>query len=170
VKYISQVLSRPPNGPIKNITPRVDNPEFSINLPSVSSSNSLKDVQELYDHHKQFFGEDDPAFEAAASDDLPNLIDQRKLSLKEAELLLSAFREKALMFPFVVVPPEATVPSLARHSPFQLLAILTAASNSDPLLRRQLDHEFRRILSSKVILGGQKSLDYLQGLLVYIAW
>lgn len=33
-----------------------------------------------------------------------------------------------------------------------------------------MDHEFRRVLSLKVIVEGQKSLDYLQGLLIYLAW
>lgn len=161
---------RPSGGSTKNLSPRVSNPEFSINLPSVSCPNSINDVQELHDHHKLFFEEDNPELQAAISDDQPSLISQRKLTLKEAEELLVIFRRKSVFFPFVVVSPGATVPSLARHSPFQLLGILTAASTSEPLLRRQLDHEFRRILSSRVIVGGQKSLDFLQGLLIYIAW
>lgn len=101
---------------------------------------------------------------------MPSQINQRKLTLKEAEELLLAFRGKSSLFPFVVLQPEATVPFLARHSPFLLLAILAASATSDPMLRRQLDHEFKRILSAKVIVGGQKSLDFLQGLIVYIAW
>ena len=98
------------------------------------------------------------------------LIEQRKVDRKQAEQLLLSFRSKAPFFPFVHIPPEATVPSLSRKSPFLLLAILTVASSPDPKLHHQMDHEFRRILSSKVIVEGQKSLDYLQGLLVYIAW
>ncbi|KAH8591825.1 hypothetical protein B0O99DRAFT_266476 [Bisporella sp. PMI_857] len=74
------------------------------------------------------------------------------------------------LFPFVVVSGDATVPYLSRTSPFLLLAILTVASSMDPQLRHQIDQEFRRILSAKVIMDGQKSLDYLQGLLIYIAW
>lgn len=135
----------------------------------MSTTNSIKDVQELHDHHRRFFGDDDPGLEEAASDERLSLIDQRKLSLQEAEQLLGVYRQKALFFPFVVIPPSATVPSLARNSPFLLLCILTASATTDPLLRKQLDHEFRRILGSKVIVGGQKSLDFLQGLLVYMA-
>lgn len=160
---------RPQSGSAKTLSPRVD-PKFSINLPSVSVPNSIKDVQELHDHHKQFFGDDDPDLEEAASDERLKLIEQRKLSLQEAEQLLGVYRRKAHFFPFIVVPSSATVPSMARTSPFLLLCILTAAATADPLLRKQLDQEFRRILSSKVIVGGQKSLDYLQGLLVYVAW
>jgi len=40
----------------------------------------------------------------------------------------------------------------------------------NPPLRHQLDHEFRKILSSKLIVEGRKSLDFLQGLLIYLAW
>lgn len=70
----------------------------------------------------------------------------------------------------MLIPPDATVQSLARNSPFLLLAILTSSALMDPPLRHQLDQEFRRILSAKVVIDGQKSLDFLQGLLVYLAW
>ncbi|EHK99854.1 hypothetical protein M7I_4256 [Glarea lozoyensis 74030] len=33
-----------------------------------------------------------------------------------------------------------------------------------------MEHEFKRVLSGKIIVEGKKSLDFLQGLLVYIAW
>jgi hypothetical protein len=51
-----------------------------------------------------------------------------------------------------------------------LLAILTTASMRDPPLYHQIDHEFKRILSTKVIVEGHKSLDFVQGILVYVAW
>jgi hypothetical protein len=73
-------------------------------------------------------------------------------------------------FPFVHIPVEATVPSLSRSSPFLLLAILTTASIRDQPLYLQMDYEFRRVLGLKVIVERQKSLDFLQGLLIYIAW
>ena len=98
------------------------------------------------------------------------LIEQRKIDRKEAEQLLLAYRKKAPFFPFVNVPAEATVPSLSRNSPFLLLAILTVASSQDPKLKHQLDREFRRVLGSQVIVEEQKSLDFVQGMLVYIAW
>jgi hypothetical protein len=96
--------------------------------------------------------------------------DTSKVTLAQAEELLMIFRQKAAGFPFVQIPADATVPSLARKTPFLLLGILTAASVRDRPLNHQLDHEFRRVLSMKVIVQGCKSLDYLQGLLVYIAW
>jgi hypothetical protein len=133
-----------------------------------------KDVVALHDHHKDFFG--DPGHRHSSEDSQqstlsrPSIIEQRKLSLAEAQDLLNLYRERASSFPFVYIPPNATVPSLARTSPFLLLAILTSASIGDLPLYHQMNHEYRRILSSKVIVDGKKSLDYLQGILVYITW
>jgi hypothetical protein len=129
----------------------------------------------LYQHHEEIFADDEgKVLQEGEAGDQPRgcmpFIEQRKVDRKQAEQLLLAFRGKAPFFPFVEVSPESTVPSLARNSPFLLLAILTVASSSDPKLRHQMDHEFRRILSTKVIVEGQKSLDFLQGMLVYIAW
>jgi hypothetical protein len=102
--------------------------------------------------------------------DLEQVTKQQLLTIDQAEKLLQYFSEKTRFFPFVVLPEDATVKSLSRKSPFLLLAILTAASAADIQLNYQLDHEFKRVLSQRVILEGQKSLDYLQGLLVYNAW
>jgi hypothetical protein len=98
------------------------------------------------------------------------VIDQRNLSIGRAEELLRSFRCMSPYFPFVIVPPKATVQSLSRTSPFLLLAILASASTADLQLCYQLDLELKRVLSAKVIIEGQKSLDFLQGLLVYAAW
>lgn len=43
-------------------------------------------------------------------------------------------------------------------------------SASNLQLHSWLDAEFRRVFSEKVVVHGEKSLDILQGLLVYIAW
>jgi len=159
----------------KKTSPIFDDSEFSIDLPPVSSPDTRKDILALHRRHKEFFGEDGPemkriqdSYQQAHQASL--LIEQRKISLSDAEELLSAFRLKASFFPFVNIPEDATIPSLSKASPFLLLAILTIASIKDPQLFHQMDHEFRRVLSSKVIVEGQKSLDFLQGLLVYIAW
>lgn len=128
-------------------------------------------MDELYEHHKLVLGDVEDLMESPSrTDSRLAVIEQRKIDLKQAEVLLSAFRHKAPLFPFVIIPEKATVSSLSRNSPFLLLAILTVASGMDTPLSHQLDHEFRYILSSKVVVEGQKSLDFLQGLLLYIAW
>lgn len=141
-----------------------------MDLPSVTAPNSIKDVKELHAHHHHVFGDDDTEITNAIPDEWPRLIEQRKLNLQQAEQLLEIFRRKSVNFPFVLIPEDATVPKMSRNSPFLLLAIFTAAASSDPTLRFQMDQEFRRILSAKVVVDGQKSLDFLQGLLIYLAW
>jgi hypothetical protein len=94
----------------------------------------------------------------------------RNITIDQAEELLQGFHGMKNFFPFVAVPEEATIKSLSRNSPFLLLAMLCAASVKDIQLVNHLDHEFKRVLSEKIICEGRKSLDFLQGLLVYIAW
>lgn len=156
-------------------TPIFNDTEFSIDLPPVSSPDTRKDLLALHRRHKEFLGEDGPQETRRPHDSQQPqassiVIEQRKISLSDGEELLSIFRLKAPFFPFVNIAEDATVPSLSKSSPFLLLAILTSAAIKDPPLYHQMDHEFRRVLSSKVIVEGQKSLDFLQGMLVYIAW
>jgi hypothetical protein len=94
----------------------------------------------------------------------------RSITINQAEELLQGFHGIKHFFPFVVIPEDASIKSLSRNSPFLLLAMLCAASAKDIQLVYQLDHEFKRVLSEKIICEGRKSLDFLQGLLVYIAW
>ncbi|PVH73568.1 hypothetical protein DL98DRAFT_594915 [Cadophora sp. DSE1049] len=154
----------------------INNSDFSLSLATVHSPDISKDIAALQQHHMNVFGDGDEEGTEAAGDSTqhgngePTIVEKRKVTLKQAEELLSKYREKASFFPFVKIAPDATVPSLSRTSPFLLLAILTSASIQDRLLHHQIDHEFRRVLSSKVLLQGQRSLDFLQGLLVYIAW
>jgi hypothetical protein len=152
---------------------------FSIHLPTVSTPDVSDDVAALHQRHKEFFDDEDSSEnkplhllneDSKSEQGQRSLIQQREVTLSQAEQLLSSFREKAAFFPFVFIPLTATVSSLARTSPFLLLAILTTASRDDPQLYCQMNHEFRRVLSSKIIVEGRKGLDYLQGLLVYITW
>lgn len=172
---MAHILSRRPgqHSAIDQLS-RASDPEFSLDLPAVTAPDSGADIEELFEHHKTFFADDEAKDGCGHPPEKPRarmpLIEQRKVDRKQAEQLLLAFRSKAPFFPFVHIPPEATIPSLSRSSPFLLLAILTVTSFPDPKLHHQMDHEFRRILSGKVIIEGQKSLDFLQGMLVYIAW
>ncbi|TAQ85997.1 hypothetical protein B7494_g5656 [Chlorociboria aeruginascens] len=158
--------------------PKSTSAGFSLDLPTVLAPDSSKDIEELHDHHKGIFGDEDPDLIPPEASDSgskpypikPSIILRRKLQLEEAEQLLRSFRRKASFFPFVDIAENATVQSLSRTSPFLLLAILTVAAIGDPQLHHQIDEEFRRVLSMKVIVEGKKSLDFLQGILVYVAW
>lgn len=150
--------------------------EFSLTLPSITAPDNREGLVSLHQRHQALFIDQNPdeSKHTTQEPDIPLSgplsIEKRQISLHEAEKLLSAFRSKAGFFPYVDISQEATVPSLSRKSPFLLLAILTSSSIRYPKLYPQIDHEFRRVLSSKVIVEGKKSLDFLQGLLIYIAW
>ena len=95
----------------------------------------------------------------------------RILTLPRAEELVDLFRNSMnCHFPFVVVPYGMSAELLSQQRPFLFLAILASASFMCKPLQRSLDASFRSALSQRVVFHGDKSLDILQGLLVYLAW
>lgn len=100
----------------------------------------------------------------------PQPREDTSINMREADKLLSFFRKRSAYFPFIHIPESTTAAAMAIHQPFLLLAILTVSSSRTPRLQQQTDERFRRVLSERVIVHGEKSLDYVQGLLVYISW
>lgn len=70
-------------------------------------------------------------------------------------------------FPFVLVESDAA--TLRQQQPFLFLAILTITSIDTPPIQHLLADEMKRQLG-RIIEHSRKSLDILQGLLVYAAW
>ncbi|KAK0737479.1 hypothetical protein B0T21DRAFT_450605 [Apiosordaria backusii] len=98
---------------------------------------------------------------------------QPQFNVDSAGKLLATFMGVMLNhFHCLVIDPEKdTVASLAKERPFVLLAVLAAASGSRTLQGHSLyDEEFRKILGLKFVAGGERSLELLQGLVVYVAW
>ncbi|KAG8671698.1 hypothetical protein FPOAC1_004952 [Fusarium poae] len=94
-----------------------------------------------------------------------------QFNLDSAESLLASFRRMLIHYPCIVLMPEETVASLAATKPFVLLAILAAASGSRTLQGHTLyDEEFRKVLGLKFVAGGERSMDLLQGIMIYCAW
>lgn len=107
-----------------------------------------------------------------------------QFNLDSAEKLLAEFESRMLPHFPAVAPSfaidqdrdvegreESRVPKLAQSKPFVLLAILAAASGSRTLQGHSLyDDEFRKVLGLKFVAGGERSLELLQGLMVYTAW
>ncbi|OKL57185.1 hypothetical protein UA08_07329 [Talaromyces atroroseus] len=70
-----------------------------------------------------------------------------------------------------IFPGDSPISYLASTKPFTLLSILTVASGSKMVQKHALyDDEFRKALGLKYVSGGEKSLELLQGLLIYCAW
>ncbi len=97
---------------------------------------------------------------------------QPQFNVDSAAKLLKFFTGLMLEnFPCVSVPESATVAYLSKSRPFVLLAILAAASSSSSLQGHSLyDEEFRKILGLKFVAGGERSLELLMGLVIYVAW
>ncbi|KAI8683151.1 hypothetical protein NCS56_00439000 [Fusarium sp. Ph1] len=94
-----------------------------------------------------------------------------QFNLDSAASLLASFRGMLVHYPVVSLKPEETVSSLAASRPFVLLAILSAASGSRTLQGHTLyDEEFRKVLGLKFVAGGERSMELLQGILIYCAW
>ncbi|KAL4869245.1 hypothetical protein BDV12DRAFT_196491 [Aspergillus spectabilis] len=86
------------------------------------------------------------------------------------ELLSKYRREKLPQFPFVIIPAEADVSTLRKESPFLLLCILTASTERDYALQNSLELFVRKEIASRVVVGVERNMDILQGLLVHAAW
>ncbi|MCJ1393791.1 hypothetical protein MMC18_006667 [Xylographa bjoerkii] len=92
------------------------------------------------------------------------------IGLQEAEQLLRLFRsDLAAHFPFVIVP-DGSVEKLHRLRPVLVMAILVAASFRSLSQQRERAEKLLKYLSLHILLQGEKSLDLLQGLLVFAAW
>ncbi|KAF1951584.1 hypothetical protein CC80DRAFT_204263 [Byssothecium circinans] len=73
-------------------------------------------------------------------------------------------------FPFVLVPPNVGATALRRSQPFLFLCIMAVASYRTPLTQRALSIKLKLQIASRVIERSHKSLEILQGLLVYCGW
>ncbi|KAL4943089.1 hypothetical protein BDV06DRAFT_221604 [Aspergillus oleicola] len=104
------------------------------------------------------------SFSLSSTDRPPNM------TMPEAESLLTLFRQREQYFPFITLPSSITATTMTRFQPFLLLAILTVCSSHKPRLQARTDERFRRVLSERVILDGERRVDYVRGLLVYIVW
>jgi hypothetical protein len=93
-----------------------------------------------------------------------------QLELREAEEMLERFKKLTHQFPFVVLPESWTLATLLKDRPFLALGIFSVMSNTNLALQRLLVTKFRKSISERLIVGGEKSLDLLQGLLVHLGW
>lgn len=112
-----------------------------------------------------------PASSSTPSHSIESLHAKPQFNLSSAETLLTAFKSMLPFYPCITISDDTTVPQLAATRPFVLLAILAAASGSRTLQGHSLyDEEFRKVLALKFVAGGERTLELLQGILIYCAW
>lgn len=103
-------------------------------------------------------------------DTFNDVISKDFISLDRAQESLHRFRAQAFNFPFVILSPTMSLDYLRRDKPFLLLSILLFAEDSNIKLQKILELELRETLSRKAVVKGERSLDLLQGILVYLIW
>jgi hypothetical protein len=83
---------------------------------------------------------------------------------------LAKFRQSFLpFFPFVYIPTAMSASDLRIQKPFLSLAILSLTTKSTSQQLTIFD-TIRRIVSEKVVAEHERSLDFLLGLVCYLAW
>ncbi|PVH78621.1 hypothetical protein DL98DRAFT_421842 [Cadophora sp. DSE1049] len=126
------------------------------------SSSSNQSEQSLPQQH--------PVFAYPIFDNLQDAISKGFISLGQAGDAIEVFRSKQRAFPFVVIPPNMSLDSLRRQRPFLFLAILCCATEHNFKLQQHIELELRENLSRRILVNGEKTLDLLQGILVYLTW
>ncbi|KAK1909680.1 hypothetical protein P3342_007852 [Pyrenophora teres f. teres] len=93
----------------------------------------------------------------------------RSITLVHMQALVDTYHSMVDFFPFVLLPREGRCQDLFQHRPMLTFAVLTVSSYDSVVLQQTLSQDFRKVVMAKIIKG-EKSLDLLQGLLVFIAW
>ncbi|OAP57428.1 hypothetical protein AYL99_08166 [Fonsecaea erecta] len=100
-----------------------------------------------------------------------DVIDSGILTMSVADTLLQTYkRVHTKVFPFVVVAPETDAATLRRDKPVLFLAIVTACFEAEHMVQRRLGAELKKIISERVLVRNERSLEILQALLVHLSW
>ena len=73
-------------------------------------------------------------------------------------------------FPFVVVPTSETAASIRMTRPVLYRSCMFAAARRYPIWQRQLAEGILKHIGESMLLYGERSLDLLQGILVFLSW
>jgi hypothetical protein len=96
---------------------------------------------------------------------------ESSLQVEDGRILLDAFYMKQLpYFPFAVLQPDETVESLQKQKPFLWKVIRCVASTRDLKRQEVLGEEIMQEICARCLMKTEKSLELLQGVLVFSAW
>lgn len=83
---------------------------------------------------------------------------------------LSRYQKMCAYFPFAPIPEDASLEELTANQPFTLRSILVISSGDDKNLQRTLERSFRDRVLQTVMIDGERSIDLLLSLIIYLAW
>ncbi|EED17063.1 conserved hypothetical protein [Talaromyces stipitatus ATCC 10500] len=152
-------------------------------LPAALDINYEDQSEKVFQIHGNLFGcpetakSTTPQSQANQPDDKPRekesstkTFKRPHVTMKEVDEMLQSYHQRNVCFPFVAIPKNTTAEKLCQKWQFLVLSILVISSGENPILQKCLDERFRKVLATRVIMQGEKSLDYVHGLLVYLAW
>lgn len=79
------------------------------------------------------------------------------------------FERMACRSPFIELPHTDVIKMVAKR-PVTCLAICAVATCANTELRNRLVRAFRQTISAKCIMQGERSIDLMSGLLIFLAW
>ncbi|RFU28196.1 hypothetical protein B7463_g8144, partial [Scytalidium lignicola] len=90
---------------------------------------------------------------------------------EEGDRLIRIYQEElTAQFPFVILPPGVKAANLRQSNPFLYMTIVMAASYYNLPRQTLFEKKIVEYLSEHLLLRSLKSLDLLQGLLVFCSW
>jgi hypothetical protein len=84
--------------------------------------------------------------------------------------LLQRYRMMQHNFPFVVIPKAWDLHHMLISRPVLLLAVVSSSACYYPQIQQVLIKELKDMLTRRVMIGGENSLELLQAFLVHLAW
>lgn len=91
--------------------------------------------------------------------------------VKDPDAMLSIFQNRmASQVPFVVIPQNMTADILRKEKPFVYMAVMIVCSFENTGIQMALGKKMLEYITERLILRGEKSMDLLQGLLIYLSW
>lgn len=93
------------------------------------------------------------------------------IPLQADEVLLSIYRSQmSAQFPFVIIPPNMTLGELRHTRPFLLKVIRMIASIQNRRSMWGQSHAVMRYITDAAMMRSERSLDLLQGILVFTGY
>jgi len=84
--------------------------------------------------------------------------------------LLQRYRAMQHHFPFVVISEVWDVQYMLSSRPVLLLAVVSSSACQHPQIQQVLIKDLKDILSCRVAINGEQSLELLQAILIHLAW
>lgn len=133
-------------------------------LPSLSSDSSPNTVNTSVPNCRAWGGKANPSSSAADSE-LDYYVPEN-----EAQERLDLFRRDYPQFgPVVYIPPSVTAKELHQNRPLLWISIMACTTRSTKE-SHVIGDKVRHIVSERVVRQYERSLDLLQGLLVFLCW